>query len=97
MALTHYRAESHEQSVSLTHKMENSFDQMYQDLRTMARLPGVQNIDRHAKHFDANASTTVQEIDNNLATNVTIHPHPSTPSPDASGEGEKYRFLKEGE
>lgn len=71
-ALTHYKLESHEQSLAVEHRIENSFQQMYQGLRTMARLPGVQSIDRYAKHFDGNAKGAVQEIYNNLGSNVAM-------------------------
>ncbi|BDI33566.1 hypothetical protein CCAX7_56170 [Capsulimonas corticalis] len=71
-AREHYRIESHDHTVEVSHKLENTFTQMYQGLRTMARLPGVQTIDRHAKHFDSDAKTTVQEIYNDLGTNVAM-------------------------
>lgn len=71
-ALHHYRIESHEKSMLVSRRVENTFQQMYQGLRTMARLPGVQTIDRYAKHFDINARGAVQEIYNNLGSNVAM-------------------------
>ena len=35
---------------------------LYQGLRTLARLPGVRSIDRHANNFDENANKTFQEV-----------------------------------
>lgn len=46
--------------------------QVYEGLRTIARLPGVRAIDRYARHFDANAHQSVQEIYNNLANRVAV-------------------------
>lgn len=52
--------------------VQKGFVQIYQNLRTIARLPGVRSIDRHAKNFDANARQSVQEIYNNLRQNVAV-------------------------
>ncbi len=48
------------------------FHSLYQGLRTIARLPGVRAIDRHAENLDQNARRTIQEIYNNLATDVAM-------------------------
>ena len=45
---------------------------LYQGLRTLARLPGVRSIDRHANNFDENANKTFQEVYNNIAANVKV-------------------------
>ncbi len=71
-AQAHYRSESHDKSIVLSDKIANSFLQLYQGLRTMARLPGVQTIDRYAKHFSLDSSVAVQEIYNNLGSNVAL-------------------------
>ena len=49
-----------------------NFRDLYQGLRTLARLPGVRVIDRHAKNFDDNANKTFQEIYNNIAVNFNV-------------------------
>lgn len=51
---------------------ESKMMQVYQNLRTIARLPGVQKIERHARNFDENAHWNVQEIYNNLSQNVAV-------------------------
>ena len=71
-ARQHYRTESHQQSLRVAAKIENTFQTMYEGLRTMARLPGVQGIDRHAKNFKADSKIAVQEIYNALGTDVAI-------------------------
>lgn len=67
-----YKKESHEESLRQVSKLESTFDQIYQGIRTMARLPGVRSIDRYGKNFVGNAHKTMQELYNNLATNVSM-------------------------
>ena len=67
-----YRHESKEQANLQAKNVENQLGQIYQGLRTMARLPGVRAIDRYAKNFPDDAHQTMQEIYNNLATNVSM-------------------------
>lgn len=58
------------QNVAL--QVESSLTQAYQGARTIARLPGVMSIDRYARGFEGNSRQTVQEIYNNLASNVDL-------------------------
>lgn len=67
-----FRQEKHQAAENVASRFESSFGQMYQGLRTMARLPGVRSIDRYAKRFDPNSKTAVQELYNNLSTNVAM-------------------------
>ncbi len=53
-------------------RVEAVFRELYQNLRTIGRLPGVRGIDRHAKHFSQDSRSTVQEIYNNLAQSVPL-------------------------
>ena len=71
-ALQHYRSESAARTHSAALAAEERFSHVYQALRTIARLPGVRSIDRHARNFDANARQSVQELYNNLAQNVDM-------------------------
>lgn len=71
-AQQHYRTESHQQSLQVAAKIENTFQTMYEGLRTMARLPGVQGIDRHAKNFNPDSRIAVQEIYNDLGSDVAM-------------------------
>ncbi|MBK7641708.1 MAG: hypothetical protein IPJ19_01440 [Planctomycetes bacterium] len=72
MAREHFEAGATTQSAEAGQQLERAFSQIYRGLRTIARLPGVRAIDRYAEHFDADARTSVQEIYNNLATNVAM-------------------------
>lgn len=53
-------------------RVETVFRDLYQNLRTIGRLPGVRGVDRYAKNFSADARTTVQEMYNNLAQSVPL-------------------------
>lgn len=72
VARERFRAESHEQAVATARQIENRLQQVHQGLRTIARLPGVRNVSRHAENFDGDARQSVQEIYNNLATTVAM-------------------------
>ncbi len=52
--------------------VESAFRTIYQGLRTIARLPGVRKIDRHAENFGEDAKRAVQELYNLLAVNVAM-------------------------
>lgn len=71
-ATRNYRLESHEEAQETAHHVNDVFRNIYQSLRTIARLPGVRNIDRYAHNFNADSRATVQEIYNNVYANVTM-------------------------
>ena len=81
LAKKNYRAESHEAAVNVAMMIENVFTVTYNNLRTIARLPGVRSIDPdglglelhgNGGGFDENACMAVQEFYNNLALNVAV-------------------------
>lgn len=72
MARQHFEQQAADEAQAVGAKLEFTFTQIYQGLRTIARLPGVRAIDRYGEHFDVDARTSVQEIYNNLATNVAM-------------------------
>ncbi|MCC6708283.1 MAG: response regulator [Gammaproteobacteria bacterium] len=67
-----YRNESRERALDIATTVETNFNTIYSGLRTMARLPSVRTIDRYGRNFSADAHTTVQEIYNNLASQVSM-------------------------
>jgi signal transduction histidine kinase/DNA-binding response OmpR family regulator len=71
-ARRNFRAEASATTDKVALAFEKNFDQIYRALRTISRLPGVRDIDRHAKNFDKNAHQTLQEIYNNLAEQIEI-------------------------
>ncbi len=83
-----YRHESHDESQRVADRIEHQFAQVFEGLRTIARLPGVRRIDSSARSFDANARATTQEIYNNLASGFAIsevYVVPRDLNPDAPG------------
>ncbi len=64
--------EYHERSLTTARDLSKTFRSIYESLRTIARLPGVRNIDRYGKSFSADSRATVQELYNNLSTSVFI-------------------------
>ncbi|MDZ4752919.1 MAG: response regulator [Phycisphaerae bacterium] len=71
-ALDTYRADQMSASAWVAHHVEGVFCDLYRDLRTIARLPGVRTISRYATKFDANAHRAVQEICNKVAQSVPV-------------------------
>ncbi len=71
-AMAGFRADQHGSTVESARRLESLFRDMYHNLRTIARLPGVRNIDRYATNFDSNARATAQELYNNLAQTVAV-------------------------
>jgi uncharacterized protein YbjQ (UPF0145 family) len=53
-------------------EVSRTFRKIYEGMRTIARLPSVRRIDRHAEQLDADARTSIQEIYNNLANSVAM-------------------------
>ena len=71
-AQTRFRIESASDTSETARRVEADFRHIYEGLRTMARLPGVRDIERHARNFTSDARTTVQEIYNNLALGAVL-------------------------
>lgn len=53
-------------------ELENSLHQIYQNLRTISLLPSVRGITRHAENLSSDGLSSIQQIYNNLASNVNI-------------------------
>jgi methyl-accepting chemotaxis protein/ActR/RegA family two-component response regulator len=67
-----YVAESHADAGAAARTVEDSINQIYQNLRTISFLPSVRKIDRHGTNLDEDGRQSVQAIYNNLASNVSI-------------------------
>jgi len=67
-----YRAESHAATLAAANAAQKQFDSIYQNIRTISRLPSVRGTDRHATNINPDGISTIQEIYNNLATNVDV-------------------------
>ncbi len=53
-------------------QVEQQLSSIYENLRTLASLPSLRGIDRHAKNLSTEARTTFQQIYNNLAVRVAV-------------------------
>jgi len=67
-----YLQEARARTAIVNEALRDAFTQIYQGIRTVARLPGVRNIDRYAQNFEGTSRQAVQEIYNNLAINVSM-------------------------
>jgi methyl-accepting chemotaxis protein len=64
--------ESHASTELAATAAQQQFTYIYQNLRTISRLPSVKSIDRHATNLSANDTTTIQELYNNLGSDVDV-------------------------
>ena len=71
-ALASFRSERHADSLAVRVQIETRFRQIYQGIRTIARLPGVREIAMFPPYFSDDARISAQEIYNNLAENVSV-------------------------
>ncbi len=72
LALKTYMYESNQSTSFQKERIELLFKQIQQNLRTISFLPSVRNIDRHGTNLDSNAYESIQQIYNNLKTNVDV-------------------------
>ena len=71
-ALENYIDSSRQHTRETANHVSEQFRQIYQGIRTLARLPAIREIDRTASNFEINARISAQEIYNNLAENVAL-------------------------
>lgn len=67
-----FEKETTEELLKTRSRFDEKLKLIYSGLRTIARLPGLKKINRHANNMDPNALGAIQEIYNNLATSVDI-------------------------
>ena len=67
-----FRAESHAATQAAANAAQTQFDAIFQNIRTISRLPSVKNTDRHGTKINQDAIATIQEIYNNLASDVAV-------------------------
>ena len=67
-----FHAESHTASLAAASIVESQFTAIYQNLRTISRLPSVMKTNRHATNINQDGLTTIQELYNNLASDVNV-------------------------
>jgi signal transduction histidine kinase len=72
LAKRHFIEKNQAATTSERGQLEVALHTIYENIRTLAQLPGVRAIDRHAKDFSDEAHVTFQQIYNNLASSVDV-------------------------
>jgi len=67
-----FRAEQHAAGLATANAAQNQFTALFQNIRTISRLPSVIKTNRYATNINPDGITTIQEIYNNLASNVAV-------------------------
>ena len=68
----HYLENSAATASKGAREVDRAFRSIYENLRTLAALPSVRDIDRHATNLDADGKMTIQQVYNSLATSVAV-------------------------
>ncbi len=71
-AKAHFIEQGHARTLQDAPRVDSALRSIYENLRTLASLPGVRQIDRHAENMEDETRITFQQIYNNLANNVDI-------------------------
>ena len=71
-AIEKYRLANNQQFDQILGAANRSFEHIYENIRTIAALPSVQEIDRHGSNINDNARVSIQQIYNNLKTSVDV-------------------------
>lgn len=71
-ARSRFIEQSHADAQLSTEKIDSALRSIHENLRTLASIPGVRNIDRHGTNFSDESHTVFQQIFNNLKNNVSI-------------------------
>lgn len=60
------------EAASAVNVLKTKLGIIYQSIRTMSLLPGVQKLDRYGKNFDQDSRLSIQQLYNNAALNVQL-------------------------
>lgn len=72
IALVSYLRSADEEARTQVRPVEQLFEHVYEDLRTLAALPSVRAVDRHGRSLVGDSRETFQQIYNNLADAVAV-------------------------
>lgn len=67
-----YRAQAMSEARAAAEFMGDKLSQIYGGLRTIAMLPSVRRVDRHGENLDEDARASIQQLYNNLKSNVDV-------------------------
>ena len=71
-ARSRFIEQSHADAQLSAEKIDSALRSIHENLRTLASIPGVRNIDRYGNNFSDESRTVFQQIYNNLENNVSI-------------------------
>ena len=71
-SLANYRAESHAKTLLVKDHIETVFQNIYQNIRTVGKLPIVRNLPLHVEALTTQDVITLQEMYNNLENDVAV-------------------------
>lgn len=71
-ALENYRQSALEEAHAAAIAIDEKLQQIHQGLRTISLLPSIRRIGRHAENIDADAHASIQQLYNNMASNVAV-------------------------
>ena len=71
-ALRDYRTASAQFSQRVAENIDAKLNQTFGGLRTISMLPSVRRLDRHGTNLDADSLASIQQLYNNLASNVEV-------------------------
>lgn len=72
MALDAYRGRNMQLMHEATDRIGEKLNQIHQNLRTISLLPGVRELTRHGENLTEHSLITIQQVYNNLASNVEV-------------------------
>ncbi len=71
-ALDAYQQQSRKALEESAHSLSLNLGQIYQDMRTISMLPSVRKIDRHGTTLDEDSRQSIQQLYNNLISNMAV-------------------------
>src|ERR1700722_1265431 len=72
VARGHYLQDEQAGADAAARHVQGSLKEIYENLRTLAQLPSVRNIDRHGANLGSDGRETIQQIYNNLANTISV-------------------------
>lgn len=95
-----YISHAHNEALQTAARTEQVFTQIYQNIRTISFLPSVRTINRHGTNLNEDGRQSIQQIYNNLASNIAVsevYVVPSSLNPEAidptTGEKESPTLM----
>ncbi|MCX5689183.1 MAG: hypothetical protein NTV94_05240, partial [Planctomycetota bacterium] len=89
-----YVQQASQHTMQVRSRVERTLGTIYKGLRTIARLPGVRSIDGSVEQFEGNAKGAVQELYNNIASDVAmseVYIVPRDLDPDAPTDSKAHK------